>query len=60
LLNEAKHKLLVLLGNHSLEDVKVIAERHFEQWFKSAVNLYKHFTLAPNDSDVKDAAFLVH
>jgi HEPN domain-containing protein len=60
LLYDGNHKQLVVPGNLTPEEEKEIAERHFAQWFKSATTFQKHFTIAVEDSDVNEAAFLLH
>jgi predicted nucleotidyltransferase/HEPN domain-containing protein len=60
LLYDGNHKPLVVPGNLSPEEERDIAERHFAQWFKSATTFYKHYAIAVEDSDVKEAAFLLH
>ncbi len=53
-------KELVQPGNLTLQEQKVIAEKHFEQWFESAQKFYKHFKIAIQDSDDHFAAFMLH
>lgn len=44
----------------SPKEVREIAQRDFDEWFRSANVFYKQFGYAFKDGDVKEAAFLLH
>ena len=60
LLYDGNSKPLALPGNLSAEEEHAIAERHFEQWFKSAVSFLTDFGHCMDRSDYKKAAFELH
>ncbi|MBJ7537304.1 HEPN domain-containing protein [Marinomonas transparens] len=47
-------------GNLTQDEQKTIAEKHYEQWFKSANGFLKHFTIDMEDKEYKLAAFHLH
>jgi HEPN domain-containing protein len=47
-------------GNLSEAEFRVIAETHFNHWFKSAGNYYKHYQLSLEDDDINFSAFMLH
>ncbi|QMV13631.1 HEPN domain-containing protein [Vibrio spartinae] len=46
--------------NLSEAEFRVIAETHFNHWFKSAGNYYKHYQLSLEDDDINLSAFMLH
>jgi uncharacterized protein len=60
LLYDGNHKPLVVPGNLSPEEAKEIAEKHFQQWFNSAISFHIDFGHGMDRSDYKKAAFELH
>lgn len=60
LLYDGNHKPLALPGNLSAEEEHAIAERHFEQWFHSAVEFVEFSGIARDKGYLKKAAFELH
>ncbi len=53
-------KALPLASNIPPEEQFTIANRHWDEWFKSAKSFYKHFQISIEDEDYKLAAFMLH
>ncbi|MBJ7540083.1 HEPN domain-containing protein, partial [Marinomonas transparens] len=47
-------------GNLTQDEQKTIAQKHYEQWFKSAKGFLKQYTYAIKDEELKIAAFQLH
>ena len=60
LLYDGNHKPLVAPGNLSPAEEKDIAERHFSQWFNSAISFRLNYGHGMDRSDFKNAAFELH
>ncbi|MEJ2620143.1 MAG: HEPN domain-containing protein [Candidatus Thiodiazotropha sp.] len=60
LLYDGNHKPLVAPGNLSPEEAKEIAEKHFKQWFNSAISFLLNFGHGMDRSDYMNAAFELH
>jgi len=60
LLYDTNRKPLVTPGNLSPEEGKVIAGRHYDQWFNSAVSFLTDFGHGMDRKDYKKAAFELH
>lgn len=53
-------KELVQPGNLTRQEQKIIAEKHFQQWFESASDFLITFRFDKNRGKLKQAAFLLH
>jgi uncharacterized protein len=60
LLYDGNHKPLVTPGNLSPEEAKEIAEKHYSQWFNSAMEFLELFEFAQSKGYLKTAAFELH
>jgi len=59
-LYETDNRELAEAGNLTPEEYKTIAEKHFEQWFKSAISFYDNYEYKLSKEDLKNAAFQLH
>jgi uncharacterized protein len=60
ILYESEKRELAEAGDLSPAESKVIAEKHYEQWFESAKNFYVLFNTSLEKGFIKESAFLLH
>lgn len=59
-LYESDKRELAEPGNLTPQEYKVIAEEHFETWFRSAKSFYIHYGTSIHIPDYRNAAFQLH
>ena len=57
---ESDARELAEAGNLIPEEYKIIAEKHYVQWFESANSFLKQYSYALKDKELKIAVFLLH
>ncbi len=59
-LYETDKRELAQAGNLSQEEYKLIAEKHYAQWFESAKGFYRFYEVGVEENNLKGAAFQLH